>query len=74
MHFQFSRSLRSRWLVWSIKKIGVEALLCPLEDRRGQGRSREGMLEGFSLGSYLLLVDYITEINTTPSLSEDACP
>ena len=32
--------------------------LCPIEDRRRLGSSREGMLEGFSLGSYLLLVDY----------------
>ncbi len=32
--------------------------LCPIEDRRQIDSSREGMLEGFSLGSYLLLVDY----------------
>jgi hypothetical protein len=32
--------------------------LCPIEDRRGLDSSREGMLEGISLGSYLLLVDY----------------
>jgi hypothetical protein len=32
--------------------------LCPIEDRRRLGSWREGMLEGFSLGSYLLLVDY----------------
>jgi hypothetical protein len=32
--------------------------LCPVEDRRMLDSSREGMLEGFSLGSYLLLVDY----------------
>jgi len=32
--------------------------LCPIEDRRQLDSSREGMLEGFSLGSYLLLVDY----------------
>lgn len=36
--------------------------LCPLEDRRGQGARREGMLEGFSLGSYLLLVDYTSRL------------
>jgi REP element-mobilizing transposase RayT len=36
--------------------------LCPLEDRRGQGSTREGMLEGFSLGSYLLLVDYTSRL------------
>jgi len=32
--------------------------LCPIEDRRRLGSPREGMLEGFSLASYLLLVDY----------------
>ena len=31
--------------------------LCPLEDRRAQGESRVGILDGFSLGSYLLLID-----------------
>ena len=32
--------------------------LCPIEDRRGLDSSREGMIAGFSLGSYLFLVDY----------------
>jgi hypothetical protein len=32
--------------------------LCPIEDRRRLDSPREGMLEGFSLGNYLLLVDY----------------
>ena len=32
--------------------------LCPIEDRRRLDSCREGMLEGFSLGSYFLLVDY----------------
>ncbi len=32
--------------------------LCPIEDRHKLDSSREGMLEGFSLGSYLMLVDY----------------
>jgi hypothetical protein len=32
--------------------------LCPIEDRRRIDSPREGMLEGFSLGNYLLLVDY----------------
>ncbi len=36
--------------------------LCPLEDRRRQGATREGMLEGFSLGSYLLLLDYTSRL------------
>jgi hypothetical protein len=32
--------------------------LCPIEDRRGVDLSRERIIEGFSLGNYLLLVDY----------------
>jgi len=32
--------------------------LCPIEDRRKLDSSREGMVEGLSLGSYLRLVDY----------------
>jgi len=32
--------------------------LCPVEDRRKLDSSPEGMVEGVSLGSYLLLVDY----------------
>ena len=39
---------------------GVEesVWLCPVEDRRKVDSTREGMLEGFSLGNYLLLVDF----------------
>jgi hypothetical protein len=32
--------------------------LCPVEDRRRLDAAREGMIEGFSLGNYLLLVEY----------------
>ena len=32
--------------------------LCPIEDRHKLDSRHDGMLEGFSLGSYLLLVDY----------------
>ena len=32
--------------------------LCPIENRRELDSRREGMLEGFSLGSYLMLIDY----------------
>jgi hypothetical protein len=32
--------------------------LCPIEDRRGLDSTREGMLQGISLGSYVKLVDY----------------
>ena len=36
--------------------------LCPVEDRRRLGAKREGMVEGFSLGSYLQLVDYTSRL------------
>ena len=32
--------------------------LCPIEDRRGLDSGREGMMQGFSLGSYVQIVDY----------------
>jgi hypothetical protein len=32
--------------------------LCPIEDRRGLDSTREGMIQGFPLGSYAKLVDY----------------
>ena len=32
--------------------------LCPIEDRHELDSSREGMMRGFSLGNYLLLVDF----------------
>jgi hypothetical protein len=36
-----------------------EALwLCQIEDRRGLDSAREGMMQGFPLGSYVKLVDY----------------
>jgi hypothetical protein len=39
---------------------GVEDALwlCPIEDRQGLDSPRQGMIAGFPLGSYLLLVDY----------------
>jgi REP element-mobilizing transposase RayT len=39
-------------------KLEASHWLCPIEDRRQRESSREGMIEGFSLGSYLILVDY----------------
>ncbi len=44
----------------SIAAAGLEdsLWLCPIEDRRRLNSCREGMLEGFLPGSYLLLVDY----------------
>ncbi|MEQ1830329.1 MAG: hypothetical protein ABL921_30510 [Pirellula sp.] len=32
--------------------------LVPIEDRRGRGAIREGMRDGFTLGQYLMLVEY----------------
>jgi hypothetical protein len=44
----------------SVASAGLEESLwlCPIEDRRRLDSPREGMLEGFSLGNYLVLVDY----------------
>lgn len=39
--------------------------LCPVEDLRKKGSVREGMLENFSLGSYLLLVDWTSRLYRT---------
>ncbi len=39
--------------------------LCPIEDRRQFDSSREGMFEGLSLGSYLLVVDYSARLFRT---------
>jgi hypothetical protein len=36
--------------------------LCPLQDRKADGASREGMLPGFSLSSYLELVDWTARL------------
>ena len=46
---------------------GLEELLwlCPIEDRRQLDSSREGMLEGFSLGSYLLLDETAKRLGLT---------
>ena len=44
----------------SAASVGLEESiwLCPIEDRHQLDSSRVGMLEGFSLGSYLALVDF----------------
>jgi len=44
----------------SVASAGLEESiwLCPIEDRRGLDSPREGIVEGISLGSYLVLVDY----------------
>jgi hypothetical protein len=36
--------------------------LCPIEDRRRLDSAREGMVPGFSLGNYLLLVDHTARL------------
>jgi len=43
-------------------KLEESLWLCPVEDLRAKGSPREGMIEGFSLGSYLLLVDYTSRL------------
>jgi len=47
--------------------------LCPIEDRRGKGQKRAGMLEGFTLASYLRLVDCTSRLHRTGKahVSED---
>jgi Transposase IS200 like len=54
------QSARKGSVAGSAASAGLEEAhwLCPIEDRRRLDSSREGMVEGFSLGSYLLLVDY----------------
>jgi len=55
------RAARERSVAGSSAPAGLEEAhwRCPIEDRRRLGSLREGMLEGFSLGNYLLLVDAI---------------
>ena len=50
--------------------------LCPIEDRREQGATREGMLAGFSLAKYLLLLDYTAHLfrQGKTRLSADVAP
>jgi hypothetical protein len=47
--------------------------LCPIEDRRGLDSAREGMMQGFPLGSYIKLVDYTGRLfrNGKASISAD---
>jgi REP element-mobilizing transposase RayT len=44
------------------KKLEDSHWLCPVEDRSQKDSKREGMLPNFSLGSYLLLVDYTSRL------------
>jgi REP element-mobilizing transposase RayT len=55
---------RSGSVAGSARSAGLEEAnwLCPIEDRRRLDSQREGMLEGFSLGNYLLLVDFTARL------------
>jgi hypothetical protein len=58
------KAARTSNAVASKRAAGLEEThwLCPVEDRRRIDSTREGMIEGFSLGSYLLLVDYTARL------------
>lgn len=44
------------------QKLEESLWLIPIEDRRGKDSSREGMLAGFTLGNYLMLVEHTGRI------------
>ncbi len=54
------KAARTRSAAASARAAGLEEShwLCPIEDRRKLDSPREEMVEGFPLGSYLVLVDY----------------
>jgi hypothetical protein len=54
------KAARSGSVAGSTAAAGLEEShwLCPIEDRRRLDSRREGMVEGFSLGNCLLLVDF----------------
>ena len=58
------KAARTSSAVASQQAAGLEEThwLCPVEDRRRIDSTREGMIEGFALGSYLLLVDYTARL------------
>jgi hypothetical protein len=58
------KAARSGSVAGSAAAAGLEEghWLCPIEDRRRLDSRREGMIEGFSLGNYLLLVDYTARL------------
>ncbi len=58
------KAARSGSVPGSAASAGLEEKhwLCPIEDRRRLDSAREGMIEGFSLGNYLLLVDYTARL------------
>lgn len=51
--------------IGALTQLGIEddLWLCPIEDRRGiDPEARPGLLEGFSLGSYLQLIDWTSRL------------
>jgi hypothetical protein len=58
------KAARTSSAVASKQAAGLEEdhWLCPVEDRRRIDSTREGMIEGFALGSYVLLVDYTARL------------
>jgi hypothetical protein len=58
------KAARSGSVAGSVAASGLEEghWLCSIEDRRRLDSRREGMLEGFSLGNYLLLVDFTARL------------
>jgi hypothetical protein len=58
------KAARSGSVAGSTAAAGLEEShwLCPIEDRRRLDSRREGMVEGFSLGNYLLLVDFTARL------------
>ncbi len=43
-------------------RFDVESWLCPIDDRRRSGATREGMIEGFTLADYLRLVEHTAKL------------
>ena len=67
-----ARSDRKVWIesrLHELAEIFAVSVGCPIEDRRWLDSAREGMLEGLSLGNYLLC-----PIGTLPSYRGPSCP
>ncbi|MDZ7617480.1 MAG: hypothetical protein U1E05_10775, partial [Patescibacteria group bacterium] len=47
---------------WQAAGLDTDHWLCPINDERALGGTRVGLLEGFSLGSYLQLVDWTSRL------------
>ncbi len=58
------KSARRGSVAGSAASVGLEEdhWLCPIEDRRRIDSRREGIVEGFSLRNYLLLVDFTARL------------